>query len=85
MNKLLAILAATTTLATPVLAQDAIKEFNIGILGGENAQDRITSNECYRAAIEAALGVPVKLYATEGEALVICLTAYVHELAERVR
>jgi hypothetical protein len=31
------------------------------------------------------LGVPVKLYATEDEALVICLTAYVHELAERVR
>lgn len=31
------------------------------------------------------LGVPVKLYATENEALVICLTAYVHELAERVR
>jgi hypothetical protein len=31
------------------------------------------------------LGVPVKLYATESEALVICLTAYVHELAERVR
>ena len=62
MNKLLAILAATTTLATPVLAQDAIKEFNIGILGGENAQDRMTSNECYRAAIEKSLGVPVKLF-----------------------
>ena len=62
MNKLLAILAATTTLATPVLAQDAIKEFNIGILGGENAQDRMTSNECYRVAIEKALGVPVKLF-----------------------
>jgi hypothetical protein len=31
------------------------------------------------------LGVPVKLYATNDEALVICLTAYVHELAERVR
>jgi phosphonate transport system substrate-binding protein len=62
MNKLLAILAATTTLVTPVLAQDAIKEFNIGILGGENAQDRMTSNECYRAAIEKALGVPVKLF-----------------------
>ncbi len=31
------------------------------------------------------LGVPVKLYATHDEALVICLTAYVHELAERVR
>ena len=62
MNKLLAILAATTTLASPVLAQDAIKEFNIGILGGENAQDRMTSNECYRAAIEKSLGVPVKLF-----------------------
>ena len=37
-------------------------EFNIGILGGENAQDRMTSNECFRAAIEAELGVPVKLF-----------------------
>ena len=62
MNKIIAILAATTALAGPVLAQDAIKEFNIGILGGENAQDRMTSNECYRAKIEEALGVPVKLF-----------------------
>ncbi len=62
MKKLLAVLAATTVLASPAFAQDAIKEFNIGILGGENAQDRITGNECYRAAIEAALGVPVKLF-----------------------
>ena len=62
MNKIIAILAATTALAGPVLAQDAIKEFNIGILGGENAQDRITSNECYRAKIEEALGVPVKVF-----------------------
>lgn len=65
MKKLLAVLAATTTL-TPALtgavhAQE-ITEFNIGILGGENAQDRMTSNECYRAGIEAALGVPVKLF-----------------------
>ncbi|MBC7735718.1 MAG: phosphonate ABC transporter substrate-binding protein [Candidatus Saccharibacteria bacterium] len=62
MKKLLAILVATTTLASPVLAQDAIKEFNIGILGGENAQDRLTSNECFRAKMEAALGVPVKIF-----------------------
>ena len=62
MNKIIAILAATTALAGPVFAQDAIKEFNIGILGGENAQDRMTSNECYRAKIEEALGVPVKLF-----------------------
>lgn len=62
MKKLLSLLAATTMLAQPVLAQDAIKEFNIGILGGENAQDRMTANECYRAAIEKSLGVPVKLF-----------------------
>jgi phosphonate transport system substrate-binding protein len=62
MKKIIALLAATTTLAGPVLAQDAIKEFNIGILGGENAQDRMTSNECYRVKIEEALGVPVKVF-----------------------
>jgi phosphonate transport system substrate-binding protein len=60
MKKLLAVLAATTCISS-ANAQD-VKEFNIGILGGENAQDRITSNECYRAAIEAELGVPVKLF-----------------------
>ena len=60
MKKLLAILAATTCIGT-AHAQE-IKEFNIGILGGENAQDRMTSNECYRAAIEASLGVPVKVF-----------------------
>ena len=63
MKKLLAVLAATTSLASPVLAQDAIKEFNIGLLGGENAQDRLTSNECFRAKVEELLGVPVKLFA----------------------
>jgi len=45
-----------------VQAQD-ITEFNIGILGGENAQDRLTNQECFRAKIEEALGVPVKLFA----------------------
>jgi phosphonate transport system substrate-binding protein len=44
------------------MAQDAIKEFNIGILGGENAQDRLTSTECFRVATEKLLGVPVKLF-----------------------
>ncbi len=62
MTKLLAILAATTMIVTPALAQDAITEFNMGILGGENAQDRLTSNECFRVALEEALGVPVKVF-----------------------
>jgi len=61
MKTLLSVLAATTLLAGFAQAQE-IKEFNIGILGGENAQDRLTSQECYRAAIEASLGVPVKLF-----------------------
>ena len=60
MKNLFAILAATTCISS-AHAQE-LKEFNIGILGGENAQDRMTSNECYRAAIETALGVPVKLF-----------------------
>lgn len=61
MKTLLSLLAATTMLAGTAQAQE-IKEFNIGILGGENAQDRMTSNECYRAKIEEALGVPVKVF-----------------------
>ena len=62
MKKLLLVLAATTALVGTAHAQDAITEFNIGILGGENAQDRMTSNECFRAQMEEALGVPVKLF-----------------------
>ena len=64
MNKLLAAAFATTALATGAVAQtEAISEFRIGILGGENAQDRMNSNECMRAMTEDALGVPTKLFA----------------------
>lgn len=65
MQKLLTTLALTTALATSLTtgaSAQEIKEFNIGILGGENAQDRMTSNECLRAKVEAELGVPVKLF-----------------------
>jgi phosphonate transport system substrate-binding protein len=61
MQKLLTATALTAVLASSAFAQE-ITEFNIGILGGENAQDRMTSNECFRAKMEAALGVPVKLF-----------------------
>ncbi|WP_374435341.1 phosphonate ABC transporter substrate-binding protein [Tabrizicola sp.] len=61
MQKLLTATALAALLASAATAQE-IKEFNIGILGGENAQDRLTSNECFRAKIEAELGVPVKLF-----------------------
>ena len=49
-------------LAGPVLAQD-ITEFRIGILGGENAQDRLASHACLQTYTEEALGVPAKLFA----------------------
>ncbi|KGJ04839.1 phosphonate transport system substrate-binding protein [Paracoccus halophilus] len=63
MTKTLTLLALSTALALPQLASaQEIKEFNIGVLGGENAQDRMTSNECLRAYAEAELGVPVKLF-----------------------
>lgn len=61
--KNLAVLAlcASTALASMASAQE-ITQFNLGILGGENAQDRLTNQECYRAKIEEALGVPVKVF-----------------------
>jgi len=62
MQKLLIALAATTALTGTAMAQDAITEFNIGILGGENAQDRLASTECLRVKTEEMLGVPVKLF-----------------------
>ncbi|MBL9075617.1 phosphonate ABC transporter substrate-binding protein [Tabrizicola sp.] len=61
MHKLLTATALTAILASAASAQE-ITGFNIGILGGENAQDRLTSNECFRAKVEEALGVPVKLF-----------------------
>jgi phosphonate transport system substrate-binding protein len=62
MKSVILALVATTALTGVATAQDAITEFNIGILGGENAQDRLTSTECLRAAVEKELGVPVKLF-----------------------
>ena len=43
--------------------QATIEEFRIGLLGGENAQDRLRSNECLREYTEELLGVPTKLFA----------------------
>ena len=62
MKKLLATVIATVAFGGVAIAED-IKEFRIGILGGENAQDRLNSNECLRAYTEDLLGVPTKLFA----------------------
>ena len=71
MKNLLATALITTALVTPAFAADPIDEFRIGILGGENAQDRLNSNECLRAYTEEALGVPTKLFAPADYAGVI--------------
>ncbi|MCB6179769.1 phosphonate ABC transporter substrate-binding protein [Rhodobacter sp. Har01] len=61
MQKLLTATALTVILASAAQAQE-ITGFNIGILGGENAQDRLASTECLRVKMEETLGVPVKLF-----------------------
>ncbi|MDF1853890.1 phosphonate ABC transporter substrate-binding protein [Pseudooceanicola sp.] len=62
MKTLIAVILATTALVTPAAAEE-IKEFRIGILGGENAQDRMNSHECLKKHTEEALGVPTRLFA----------------------
>ena len=64
MKKLIAAALATTALTTAAFADGhQITEFRIGLLGGENAQDRLANNECLRAYTEEALGVPTSLFA----------------------
>ncbi len=62
MKSLVLMLAASTALVLPAAAQEPIKQFNIGVLGGENAQDRMTANTCLQTLTEKTLGVPVKLF-----------------------
>ena len=57
-------LATTTALTSAAFAQDSeITEFRIGILGGENAQDRLNNYSCLQDYASDALGVEVKLFA----------------------
>jgi phosphonate transport system substrate-binding protein len=57
-----ALLAGTLT-AGSAGAAESITEFRIGILGGENASDRLRSNDCVRVKAEEVLGVPTKIFA----------------------
>jgi len=62
MKKLIAAILATTALTSAAGAED-IKEFRIGILGGENAQDRTNAYQCLKDKTEELLGVDVKIFA----------------------
>ncbi|MBW6419315.1 phosphonate ABC transporter substrate-binding protein [Celeribacter sp. PS-C1] len=61
MKKLLAAVLATTALTGAAQAQE-FTEFRLGILGGENAQDRVASNSCFADKLAEALGVEVKIF-----------------------
>ncbi|MCY4500481.1 MAG: phosphonate ABC transporter substrate-binding protein [Alphaproteobacteria bacterium] len=63
LTRILMAAAATFMIATSAQAQGKISEFRIGILGGENASDRLRSNACIEEKTEALLGVPTKLFA----------------------
>ena len=64
MQKIIALALMTSTISSVAFADaHTISEFRIGILGGENAQDRMNSNECLRSAVENALEVPTRLFA----------------------
>ncbi len=62
MKKTIALALLTTALSAPAFAQE-ITEFRIGILGGENAQDRMNNYACLADYTKEALGVEVKLFA----------------------
>ena len=61
MKKTISLALATTAFMGAAQAEE-ITEFRIGILGGENAQDRMNSNECVRAYVEDLLGVETKIF-----------------------
>ncbi|PIE09416.1 MAG: phosphonate ABC transporter substrate-binding protein [Rhodobacterales bacterium] len=62
MKKTLTLAMAAAAFAGVAQAED-ITEFRIGILGGENAQDRLNSYQCLADYTAEELGVEVKLFA----------------------
>jgi phosphonate transport system substrate-binding protein len=58
---------ALTSIFTPELAsaQDwkaQVKEFRIGLLGGENTQDRLKRYDAFEKLLQEKLGIPVKVF-----------------------
>ncbi len=66
LNRIATLATAAVMLSSAAIADSpdaGISEFRIGILGGENATDRLRSNGCLVEKTEALLGVPTKMYA----------------------
>jgi len=63
MKKIIASMVASVAFTSVAFADGhSIDEFRIGLLGGENTQDRLNNYECVRQKAEDLLGVPVKLF-----------------------
>ena len=63
MKRALITMIASIAFSTVAVADGhSIDEFRIGLLGGENTQDRLNNYECVRQKAEDLLGVPVKLF-----------------------
>lgn len=59
--------AATLAVGLAAAAQaqsykDTVKEFRIGLLGGENTTDRLARYDEFQKLLQAKLGIPVKLF-----------------------
>ncbi len=66
-RRLIQLFLAALTLAVPLgaRAQDwksQMKEFRLGLLGGENTQSRLARYDAFKKLLEEKLGIPVKLY-----------------------
>jgi phosphonate transport system substrate-binding protein len=64
---MVAIAAALAFGTSGIVAQadsykDKVKEFRVGLLGGENTQDRLQRHAKFQQLLEQKLGIPVKLF-----------------------
>ena len=58
-------LALSAALIPAAKAQDwkaTVKELRIGLLGGENASDRLKKHDGFQKLLESKLGIPVKMF-----------------------
>ncbi|HEY2620291.1 MAG TPA: phosphonate ABC transporter substrate-binding protein [Acetobacteraceae bacterium] len=58
----MAAIAAALGFGVAAAHADGLKEFRIGILGGENTQDRLARYDKFQALLSQHLGMPVKLF-----------------------
>ena len=60
-TKLISLLLGSTILAYSATASAAVRELNLGILGGQNATEQIGDNQCVKAFLDKKLNVDTKL------------------------